>query len=105
MNAISNFSSSLARHGQYGKRPKVEMPEKTESACERQRWSIALFTPRRYLCSAIPRYWPSRIIPQALVRSSDWLLVMVAVSNGNSNKATETERLEQHGSKSIEFEA
>lgn len=32
MNAMSYFSTSLARHGKYGKRPKVEMPEKTESA-------------------------------------------------------------------------
>jgi hypothetical protein len=30
--AISNFSLSLAKHGKYGRRPKVEMPEKTESA-------------------------------------------------------------------------
>ncbi len=29
---MSYFSSSLARHGQYGRRAKVEMPEKTESA-------------------------------------------------------------------------
>lgn len=32
MKAISYFTSSLARHGWYGRRPKVEMPEKTESA-------------------------------------------------------------------------
>ena len=30
--AISNFSLSSARQGQYGRRPKVEMPEKTASA-------------------------------------------------------------------------
>ncbi len=36
MKAISYFSSSLARQGQYGRRPKVEMPEKTESACSGQ---------------------------------------------------------------------
>jgi hypothetical protein len=30
--AISYFSSSLTRQGKYGRRPKVEMPEKTESA-------------------------------------------------------------------------
>lgn len=34
--AISYFSSSLARQGQYGKRPKVDIPEKTESAYECQ---------------------------------------------------------------------
>jgi hypothetical protein len=30
--AMSYFTSSLARHGWYGSLPKVEMPEKTESA-------------------------------------------------------------------------
>lgn len=29
---MSNLASSLARHGKYGSLPKVEMPEKTESA-------------------------------------------------------------------------
>ena len=38
--AISYFSSSLARQGQYGRRPKVEMPEKTESAYSGQPRSI-----------------------------------------------------------------
>ena len=33
MKAMSNASSLLARQGKYGRRPKVEMPEKTESAC------------------------------------------------------------------------
>ena len=32
MKAMSYFTSSLARQGWYGMRPKVEMPEKTESA-------------------------------------------------------------------------
>lgn len=31
--AMSYFTSSLAKHGKYGRRPKVEIPEKTESAC------------------------------------------------------------------------
>ena len=30
--AMSNFSASEPRQGKKGKRPKVEMPEKTESA-------------------------------------------------------------------------
>jgi hypothetical protein len=30
--AISYFSSSLAKHGKKGRRPNVEIPEKTESA-------------------------------------------------------------------------
>ena len=34
MKAMSYFSASLARHGKYGRRPKVEIPEKTESACD-----------------------------------------------------------------------
>lgn len=29
---MSYFSLSLAKHGWYGSRPNVEMPEKTESA-------------------------------------------------------------------------
>jgi hypothetical protein len=33
MKAMSKVSSSLARQGKYGRRPKVEIPEKTESAC------------------------------------------------------------------------
>lgn len=33
MNAMSYFTSSDARQGKYGRRPKVEIPENTESAC------------------------------------------------------------------------
>lgn len=32
MKAMSYFCSLLAKQGKYGSRPKVEMPEKTESA-------------------------------------------------------------------------
>jgi hypothetical protein len=32
MNAMSNFAW-VFRHGLYGRRPKVEIPENTESAC------------------------------------------------------------------------
>ena len=40
MNAISYFSSALAKHGKYGSRPKVEIPENTESAWNRVSWGI-----------------------------------------------------------------
>ena len=32
--AMSYLASSDARHGKYGRRPKVEIPENTESACK-----------------------------------------------------------------------
>jgi len=63
-------------------RPKVLMPEKTESACEAV--SIALivsgFVLLADLSAAIT--W-QRVVPQRLVRSLQWLLVsgMVAVSS------------------------
>lgn len=32
INAISYLTSSVAKHGEYGNLPKVEIPENTESA-------------------------------------------------------------------------
>ncbi len=44
MNAMSYFTSSDARQGKYGRRPNVEMPEKTESACDLvNAWSESLW--------------------------------------------------------------
>ena len=43
--------------------------------------------------------WSSSIVPQALVRSSDWLLIVIGVSEYKSSKGSTMERLEQHGSK------
>jgi hypothetical protein len=35
MKAMSYFTAVLERHGWYLMRPKVDIPEKTESACEK----------------------------------------------------------------------
>ena len=51
----------------------------------------------RYLCSSIAWNWSSGVIPQALVWSCYWFLVMVTVSDNERCKACNREDLEQHG--------
>ena len=68
MKAISYFTWSVARHGEYSMRPKVEIPEKTESAWKVVGYAI-LIQLAKYgtdLSSAISR---KGIVPQALVRA------------------------------------
>lgn len=100
---MSNFSLSSVRQGQNGRRPKVEMPEKTESACcARSAILHDHWQGREYLCTTITRDWCPGVVPQALVRSSNWLLVVVVVvvEVGGSKCSTrkEAQRIEQHGS-------
>lgn len=98
---MSNFSLSSVRQGQYGRRPKVEMPEKTESACcARSAVLHGHWQGREYLCTTITRDWCPGVVPQALVRSSNWLLVVVVVEVSGSKGSTgkEGQRSEQHGS-------
>lgn len=77
---MSNFSLSSVRQGQYGRRPKVEMPEKTESACgARSATTKGHWLGIEYLCTTIARDWAPGVVPQALVWSSNWLLVVVVV--------------------------
>ena len=49
-----------------------------------------------YLCSSIAWNWSSGVVPQALVRSCYWLLVMVTVSDNERCKACNREEWEQH---------
>ena len=49
-----------------------------------------------YLCSSIAWNWSSGVIPQALVRSCYWFLVMVTMSDNERCKACNREELEQH---------
>lgn len=50
MKAMSYFTFSVARHGEYSIRPKVDIPEKTESAC-------GILSPEdSYLCQVIISY-------------------------------------------------
>lgn len=98
---MSNFSLSSVRQGQYGRRPKVEMPEKTESACgARSGTTSGHSQSRTYLCTTIARDRCPGIVPQALVRSSNWLLVVivVGVSGSKGSRSNYAERIEQHGS-------
>ncbi len=50
-----------------------------------------------YLCSSIAWNWVSGVIPQALVWSCYWFLVMVTVSDNERCQACNREELEQHG--------
>ena len=83
---MSYFSSSLARQGQYGSRPKVEMPEKTESAWWRQ---YRPFTShwRSYLCPSVAGYTMMGIVPQAFMGARNRLLLMVAMGTNNDRQA------------------
>lgn len=75
------------------------MPEKTESACLTKSARVnGHGEGRKYLCSTITWDGSSCIVPQALVRSSDWLLVVVRVSSSKCSTSNEAKRIEQHGS-------
>lgn len=57
---------------------------------------------RKYLCSAIAWDWSSGIVPQALVRSGDWLLVMmVGVSSSKCSTGKKAQGIEQHDGSSM----
>lgn len=80
MKAMSYLTWSVARQGEYWMRPKVEIPEKTESA-----WGVAQLSVLAgalavaYLSPSIT--WKS-VVPQALVRSSERFLVVCVVAMG-----------------------
>jgi hypothetical protein len=78
MKAMSYFKSLFVKHGWYLMRPKVEIPEKTESACS-ESIDKSLKAIASHLCSTVTG---ERIIPQSLMRTLHRLLVlMVAVSS------------------------
>jgi hypothetical protein len=87
MKAMSYFTSSEARQGWYVMRPKVEMPEKTESAYVK---SIGYFTASSSFSGftnlGATISWQS-IIPKTLVWSRDWLLMVVLVTVGLDNSS------------------
>ena len=58
---------------------------------------------REYLCTTIARDWSSGIVPQAFVRSSDWLLVVVGMSYSKCSTSKGAKRIEQHGTLVNEF--
>ena len=49
-----------------------------------------------YLCSSITWNWSPGVVPQALVWSCYWFLVMVTMSDNERRKARNREELEQH---------
>jgi hypothetical protein len=94
MKAISYFTSSDARHGKYGRRPNVEMPENTESAfalsvSDRSGSQLA------YLSSTITG---QSVVPQGFVRPLDWnLVLMIAMSKCSGNQDGHGQDVGQHG--------
>lgn len=93
MKAISYFTSSFARHGWYGSFPKVEIPEKTESACLNVRAYVVLVPNNTNLCSTIS--WKLSVsilracVPQRFMRTFNWSLRVVAVCSDDCRKAEE----------------
>ena len=83
---MSYFSSSLARQGQYGSRPKVEMPEKTESAWWRQYRPFTSYW-RSYLGPSVAGYSMMSIVPQTFVGPGNGLLLMVGMGAHNDCQA------------------
>jgi hypothetical protein len=87
MNAMSNCVL-LERHGWYGRRPNVEMPEKMESACSRVSYcrEASSLVVDSYLFATITR---KRVVPQTLMRAVQRVLVMtmVAVRSYSSREA------------------
>jgi hypothetical protein len=78
MNAMSYFAC-VFRHGLYGRRPKVEIPENTESAFAKVNCCSCanIGTLETYLSAAVTR---KCVVPQLLKRASQWLLVVTVVT-------------------------
>lgn len=99
MKAISYFTSDRDRHGWYGSRPKVEMPEKTESAC----FSALLLSSATRDCWVELHYLRAAVagqpvVPQRLVRPRRRLLVVVTVVGRRNGRPREQgDALGHHG--------
>ena len=75
------------------------MPEKTASACLAQSDTDSHDRAGRpYLGPSITWDGPPGVVPQALVRSSDWRLVVAVVSDSQCSIGKEVKRIQQHGS-------
>lgn len=86
INAISYFTS-LERHGWYLRRPKVEIPEKMESAWFEVNCCLAAFTKKNWrtdLSSAIAR---ECVVPETLVRTFQWFLIVVMVTMSSYSRS------------------
>lgn len=103
MKAMSYFTSSVARHGEYCTRPKVEMPEKTESACKNDQFWEFLWNDRS--CSYLGTTVTGQgVVPQALVWSLQWLLItsMISMSSHSSCKGSNRSKDLQHRDRETE---
>jgi hypothetical protein len=97
MKAISYFTSSDARQGKYGRRPNVEIPEKTESAFQCQLLSSTWgWNKLVYLGSAITR---KCVVPEGLVWALNWdLALMVTMCKCTGGQERDGDGVSQHGS-------
>lgn len=99
MKAISYVISLLAKQGRYGSRPKVEIPEKTESALRYHTvnfltTNLGELEEKTNLRPTIPR---QPIIPQRLMRTSNiLLLIMVTMSYNHRRKAKKNKAFRDH---------
>jgi hypothetical protein len=71
---MSYLTLLVARQGAYWRRPKVEIPEKTESACNCQQNLYRYNKSRPYLSPTITR---KLVVPKTLVRPFNGSLVVV----------------------------
>ena len=71
---MSYLTLSVAKQGAYWRRPKVEIPEKTESACRCQQSPCQYRTSQPYLSTAITR---KLVVPKTLVWTFNGGLVVV----------------------------
>lgn len=53
---------------------------------------------KMYLCASIAWDRSPGVVPQAFMRSSDWLLIVVGVGKDKSSKASASKKVEQHDS-------
>lgn len=98
MNAIS-YCTSLERQGWYLRRPNVDMPEKTESAC----FEISLYSNGIH-SDSIPYLSPAvtgeGVVPKTLMWTGQWLLVMVVITmRCNSSYEAQERRSKPHFAK------
>jgi hypothetical protein len=88
----------MARQGWYGRRPKVEMPEKTESACDREGVNLCPHLHKGIdiadLRAAIAR---QLVEPEGLVRAGEAALLVSRVGGGESCPAKGEEGGVVHG--------
>lgn len=90
---MSYLTFSVAKQGEYWSRPKVLIPEKTESAYDHQLENSQTQSFIQYLSTTISR---QSVVPKTLERSFNGSLFVVTVGVGSANKDSGRGKIPHH---------